>query len=454
MNVYITDNPEMHKKLSGESFLIYQLYDWRIKIEVTDTQSGLIERDIKRRAKRRDVINAIKKNDTIIAIIAPSNYKLIYDLIFTKKNFGKELKFYSWDSWGSRTTIPLLSSSSSELIEKEFDNYLKRGYLSLKLFHELAFYNFTRIEQFFIVLKIAFLNSQIQTGATLGCPFEYEAKLPSIPYLTKIASKKNEQSECNKVNLLGIIRVLTFLYRSFSRVVDKLTYHARRGDITDPFLGDFSFLNTKNSLFKIFKEHEKSDLYFGKESSPKFLKKHKAGTTFVINELCKIIPLCDVLKSIRHLDLSNILKIDESGVGFNIFTELSLSDLEQYEAFYNNKVWEQAYKSLDYSFVRLFPNIQAILPIFRCPLCSANHFITFPRYFSCDNAVCSFYFPRIVKPGGVSKLLTELDFLKLLHHGSTDIKNARGGYSKYALFRYEGNKFKAIPVMKSNKAEE
>ena len=188
MNIYITDNPEIHKTLSGESFLIYQLYDWRIKIEVTDAQNGLIERDIKRRAKRRDVIKAIKNNDTIIAIIAPSNYKLIYDLIFTKKNFGKELKFYSWDSWNSRTTIPLLSNS--ELIEKEFDNYLKRGYLSLKLFHELAFYNFTRIEQFLIVLKIAFLNSQIKTGATLGCPFEYEAKLHSVPYLTKTVNKK------------------------------------------------------------------------------------------------------------------------------------------------------------------------------------------------------------------------------------------------------------------------
>ena len=450
MNVYITDNPEIHKTLSGESFLIYQLYDWRVTIEVTDTQSGLIERDIKRRAKRRAVLDAIKKNDTVIAIVAPSNYKLIYDLMFTKKNFGKDLKLYSWEGWESRTPLPFLNHWDE--VSKEFDNYLKRGYLSLKLFHELAFYNFTRIEQFFIVLKIAFLNSQIQTGATIGCPPEYKAKLPSLSYFSDYSAFA--ESNKNEIDLLGIIRVLTFSYRSFSRVIDKLTYHARRGDITDPFSGNFVFLNTKNSLFKIYKDYKNSNLYLGKETSPKFLKKHKAGVTFVINELCKIIPLCDVLKSLRHLALSNVLGIDESGIGFDIFTELSLSDLEQYEAFYNEKIWLQTYKSLDYSFVRLFPNIQAILPMFRCPLCSANHFVMFPRYFSCQNPTCSFYFPRIIKPGGISKLLTELDFLKLIHHGNADIRNSRGGYSKYALFRYEGNKFKAIPVMKANKAEE
>ena len=448
MNVYITDNPEIHKTLGGESFLAYQLYDWRVLIEVTDAQTGLIERDVKRRAKRRAVLNAIRNNDTVIAIVAPSNYKLIYDLMFTKKNFGKELKLYSWDGWACRTPLPFLDSW--EAISKEFENYLRRGYLSLKLFQELAYYNFTRIEQFFIVLKIAFLNSQIQTGASIGCPIKYEAMLPHLSYAPKSFILGGEE----KVSLLGMIRVLSFLYKSFSRVIDKLTYHARRNDITDPFSGDFIFLNDKNSLFKIYQEHKNSDLYLGNEISSKFLKKNKAGITFVISELCKIIPLCDVLKSLRYLSLSNALALNEEGVGFDIFTELSASDLQRYEAFYDEKVWQSAYKSFDYSFIRMFPNIGAILPMFRCPLCSVNHFVTFPRYFSCTNPTCSFRFPRIVKPGGIAKPLTELDFLKLIHHGSADIKNARGGHSKYALFRYEGNKFRAIPVMKANKADE
>ena len=430
--VYITDNPEIQKTLAAESFLAYQLYDWRVNIEV---DGDTIERDIKRRAKRRAVINSIKNNDTIIAIIAPSNYKLLYDLIFTKKNFGKTLKISSWNTWKERKIIKI----DEDEVYENFERYLKRGYLSLKLFHELAFYNFTRIEQFFIVLKIAFLNSHIKTGETLGCPIEYEPKI-----------EKNSEY----VDLKGIIRVLTFTYRSFTRVIDKLTYHARRGDITDPFSGNFSFLNTKNSLFKIYSENKNTDRYLGIERGSKFLKKHKAGVTYVIDELEKIIPLCDVLKTLRFLDYSNFISIDDSGIGFDVFTELSLNDLSKYESYYDSAVWERVYKYSNYTFVQLFPNIQAILPMFRCPICSVNHFITFPRYFTCENAKCSFYFPRIVKPGGIHKILTELDFLKLLHHGTADIKNARGGYSKYSLYNYGGNKFKAIPVMKDNKAKE
>lgn len=436
MNVYITDNPEIQKKLTGESFLAYQLYDWRV---VVDLNNGELERKVTRKAKRRIILDTIKNNNTIIAIIAPSNYKLLYDLIFAKKNFGKTLKLYFWHNWEQRKETKL-TKEYIEAIEKEFENYLKRGYLSLKLYNELAFYNFTRIEQFFIVLKIAHLNSQIKTTKELGLPEKYKLK------------KVDNSSK--RVDILGMIRVLSFLYRSFVRAIDKLTYHVRKGDITDPFAGDFVFLNTKNSLFKIYEEHKNSNLYLGIETDEKYLKKNKAGTSFIINELCKIIPLCDVLKTLRYLASSNFLSIDESGIGFDVFTPLSLDDLIKYEAYYDSAVWNKAYNYPNYSFVNIFPNIQAILPMFRCPLCSVNHFVIFPRYFSCENPKCSFYFPRIVKPGGISKLLTELDFLKLLHHGSADIKNARGGYSKYMVHRYEGNKFKAIPVMKANKAEE
>ena len=107
MDVYITDNPDIKKTIGGECFLAYQLYDWRYEEVVDKDDPTKITSNIVRRKKNAAISKSLKNNTGISAIIAPSNYKLIYDLLYMQKEFNKELKLYSWISFAKRKPIKI-----------------------------------------------------------------------------------------------------------------------------------------------------------------------------------------------------------------------------------------------------------------------------------------------------------------------------------------------------------
>ena len=426
MDVYITDNPDIKKTIGGECFLAYQLYDWRYEEVVDKDDPTKITSNIVRRKKNAAISKSLKNNTGISAIIAPSNYKLIYDLLYMQKEFNKELKLYSWISFAKRKPIKI----NLPIVNKEFERYLQRGLLSRKEFDSLACYSFIRIEQFVCMLIIARLNVYVKTSPTLGLPANYQ----------------ESPLKDNEVSLLGMIRVLMKEKGFFYKVIDTLTYHARRCNISDPFAGNFKFYNTENALFKFFTKYHDTDVYKGIDEQ-KFLLKYKAGVSYIITELLQFMPLTDVLKTLRYMETNGFIKTD--GQGFDIFSPLQEDDMEYYERFYDPTIWQDLYRLNSYSFSAFFPKLRANLPIFRCPLCGGSELAESPLLFACGNAKCCFKLHRIISPAGKKKTLLEREVLQLVNFGFTHVKNRMGGYSKYILKRYN-LKFRAVPEYQAN----
>lgn len=424
--VFITDNPEVKLELPYEqTFLMYQLYNWRIREKVDPLSITGVSIDIARKAKKAKIIRKISDNDNVVGIVAPSNYKLIYDLIFIKDTYGKELTLYTWDSWIDNKPITI-SKEYEDNIKKLFDEYLQRGYLSLKNYDALAYYNMPRIEQFIIAIMIAELNSQKPTTTRLGL----------------IKQSKSSDIKTQDISLIGMLRVLMHIRGSFQKAIDKLTYHARKNQITDPFMGSFKIIAEKTHIRTIYETYKDSDLYLGIDKTSAF-KKNKAGITPIIESMSKIIPLVDVVKTMRYMERVEILKPNNQG--FDLFIPLNKQKLIDYMPYIETKNWENLYKTKEYNFQFYFPAINETLPLFRCPSCSTNLLRENPTFFSCDNSSCQFKFDRIIKPAGISKAITKTDFLKLLTHGFTHIKNKAGGYSLYKVWS-RGNLYKAIPI--------
>lgn len=429
MIAYITDNPEIKNQLKIDSFLAYQLYDWRYE-EVPNKENPLLsDRILRRKIKNNAIIKSFRMNDEIVAFVSPSNYKLIYDLLFIKKEFSKKVKFVAWHDFKKRKSLKI----NKEYVTLNFDQYLQRGVLTKKEFNSLAFYNFIRIEQFVSMLLIVNYNTYHKTSYLLGLDDNYE-----------------EVCGDDEISILGIIRVLMHEKGFFYKAIDSLTYQSRKLNITDPFCGNFKFLNTSNSLYKLYEKYKDSDLYKGIDDEKK-LKKHKAGVSIIIKYLNLFFPLVDVLKTLRYMETNSFIK--SNGAGFDVFSPITPEEMNVYSPFYDISVWKDLYASGTYQFNSFFPKIQADVPLFVCPLCGTSELKTTPLNFFCENVKCHFKISRKIKPAGKPKILSERELLQLIHYGVTHIKNKMGGYSRYILKQHNLH-FMAIPDFQKNYAEE
>ncbi len=426
MILYITDNPEIKKTLSGDSFLLYQLFDWRIIPKESETKEDIF--DLKRKFKLGKFRNELKVNETVIAIVAPSNYKLIYDLLYIKDTFNKNITFYSWDSWSTRKKLKI----NEKEIKKDFNEYLQRGYFTKLIFKELSYFNLQRVEQLVFILGVNSVNKILKCG-NLGFNSQ-----PIIPIE-------------NNFNTVGILRILISTGYTLRKAIDKLIYHSRKNDITDPFLYNFKFLNESNSLYKKIIDKIDTNIYLGQNDSNE--QTNPCSFTSLIELTKGFIPLTDILKTLRFLEKNDLIRSDFSGKGFlKTDIDFSVEDLKLYFNYLSSKTWNQAYKTNSFAFGSLFPKIDIVELKYSCPLCGSSELKSSPKHFFCSDLNCLLYVNRIINPGGIKKQVTENEFIRLINHGSALIRNKIGGYNRFLLERTE-NTVKIKPQIESNKIE-
>lgn len=386
MILYLTDNPYIRKNLAG-CLLLYQVYNWKV-VENED------EFKIIKKFKLNENKEKLNKNKEIICIVNKSNYKLIYEL----STLNKKITFYYWDTWEKRDEV----FPDIKACEAEFFKYLQRGFFTRRIYNALASYNFRRIEQLLIAVS---LNGEIKKD---------------IKYI-----------ENNKI--YHLFNSLLHYRPSISFAIDKLIYHSRKIDISDPFTGDFKFLKEKNSLFKLYRE----DL----EEHPlmKFVK-----LSIFLNK--GIMHFSDILKTLRFMEILNIVSISNNGA------EVKIEISEDIFDFLDKEKWKEIYDSGDFILFNLFPILEESRIKFKCPICDFPDYKSSPANFWCANKSCNFRLNRIISPAGKAMRISQHDFLRILKHGTTVIKNKRGGYNNYFLIKNSQNngKYNLLPQIKKN----
>lgn len=421
MILYVTDNPIIKKDLTNDSFLLYQIFDWRVS-ENKDIENEFI---LKAKFKSNQFKKSFLSYTKIVAIITPSNYKLIYDLLYIKKTYFKEIVFYSWDSFSSRKAL----NFDTKLNTKLFFQYIQRGYLTLLLYKQLSHFNLQRIEQFSLLIATSMINKTMDCGNLVGSLKNYKPK------------------QLELIDTLGILRILCYSGYSIRKAVDKLIYHSRKLDITDPFLGELRFLKEDNSLYKIYTEFKDSPVYLGIDSE--FSKDNGCGITAIYELVKGFLPITDLLKTLRFLEKNGILNSINKKCTLEPLYEFNNQDIKQYINYVSPSKWNEIYKSGTYDFNTYFPLISIVEEKYECPLCGSTKLSITPTKFFCSDNSCAFQVNRLIKPGGIKKTIKEKELVRMIKYGDTIIKNKIGGYNRFFLNRL-GNRFYVVSQIEKN----
>jgi len=400
MTLYLTDNPNIKKIIPG-SFLLYQLYDWRV---LYDSKNSDIENDyfkIKKSIKNKNIKEPLALNNEIICVIAESNYKFKYEL--SEKN----TIYYLWHDYKKRKEH-IFNKKKNKLM---FERYLQRSFFSRAIYDKLAAFNMQRIEQFLVYISL----------------YKYKKER-----LKECDTDFNYIYETDK-----LINAISYKRNDFWYVIDKLMYHSRKLDIKDPFTGKLSFINKENSLYKIYEEHKEKPI---SEMTKTYL--------YILKSLSKIFPYVDILKTIRYMEMNDLIKISSNSV----FYELNEEDLDMSYKYLNKNTWAYFYRTKDFK-INMFPSLNYISELyFKCPKCNSTELASSPVNFWCSNINCNFRVKRIISPAGVPKNIAEKDLLRILKFGSTIIKNKFGGYNRFFIKesnKYEGSYY-LTPKIHSN----
>jgi len=410
MILYITDNPNIKKTIPG-CILLYQIFDWKVSIN----KDNILEEDFKisKKFKLDTIKKEFKINSHIVAILNRSNYKLMYELL----HINKKVTFYYWDNYLSKQEI----KPSLKETEFEFNKYLQRGFLSSILYEKLSAMNLQRVEQFLIIISVIVSNKK-DISNTL------------IPFKTT-----NFRNAKYSYDLFDLFNSISIKKENPIYVIDKLIYHSRKIDITDPFAGKFTFKNKNNSLWKLYKENNKKP---NTNLTNEVIKIH--------NLLIKIIPSSDILKTLRFLFKNDILSYNGNIIYQNL--DLKFSQLKESIKYIDNNKWNIIYKDNGFDIFNIFPPLKLNELKFECPLCGSKNFRSSPFSYWCSDNLCSFRINRVINPVGIKKKITEWDLCRLIKHNSTIIKNSNGGYSRFYLLeneKYKG-KFHILPYIESN----
>lgn len=421
MNLIITDNPNLHDKNNPDSLLLYQVFDWRINVKQFDFDNLEDlniedEFELKKRFKKSLYRKKIELNSIIIAIVAPSNYKLLYDLIYIKNKYNKKIVFYTWDSWLKHKE----SKINEAYIKKLFNEYIQRGYLTKLIYTELEYFNLQRVEQFLILTAISIGSKYIKTNKDGYLEHDFFTE---------------------ELNINSIMKKILLKNQSVHKTVDKLIYHSRKNDINDPFFRKILFINdNKNSLKKYYSSIDNSLI---KISDNNYLNENPVNIFSITLMLSGILTLTDILKTIRFLEKNDLIKSDGEN-GILTLKEFYDFNFLEYKDYINFEKWNSLYHTKTYSYGDFFPPIRIQSLTYKCPFCGSSEFKVSPKHFYCTDITCKLYVNRLINPGGVVKQVSELEFIRLINHGSTIIKNKIGGYNRFMLLKTD-NICKIIP---------
>lgn len=450
---FITDSVFLRKK---KGFIFANsIFSWKIKKNKEDYEIVSHIHDIKLRSKL--------SNTELIAVVSPSNYKLLYDLkhLKVKKTYMPE--FYENGK---------LVKFDNVYIVEQFNNFLKRGYLSFLNYGPLSKMGFNRIEQFIICLRIlasenmilhdnvllpqesyvhssSFLKSKTVLlrrlrfslvigllSKEMGLNFQQASKLllqlygellisdPFHPEGFVVLRPSKEHSE-----------ILNLLKRLLNRKISYDVYILEVGDKDKKRTTKISIKKLSKGGDKIIDKYllfQKEDYFEGKILN----ETGKPSLSHTMLSFLKFFPVKDTALTLKSLiKLEKIEEIDGS-LRTSKLVKKRLSVKENME-WINVRTWEEIYKRDISDFNYFLNEIYSKKVIFKCPVCDEEDISSTPMRFFCTSSSCNFAFDRTT--------------LNIVGVKSVDIDKMEEAFSNKAVFVKNSNGKNFISYLKNNK---
>lgn len=432
MLTHITDSL-YHYSHNPDFFCSQELCKWTLVPDKNDY--NLVKKEI----RKMDF-----KNDDIIAIVSPSNYKLLFDL----KEFNVK-KFYRPEFYEKREQFEV----DYRKIDKLFENFLKRSYISFLNYEKLQNLGLNRVEQFVICLAFILLKGYVNSDNLI-----IENKELKIESIKKIRTIKIKSAN---INFIKCLRLLSLNYgMSFDEATSFLFKEYSFMRISDVFNED-GFIPLKkielkgfNSiLYKILKEEIEVEEYIVESNGKKYLIKKMINKNqdfinyygfqnkdlvvgdsfipektfnieFIFELIHHIMPLKDFILTLKSL--IKLERIVEEKSFLSIKEDLiPFFNIKYNKEWINVKNWEKIYKQEDFTFNNILEEIDSSYLDFVCPCCGSKTLSVSPARFFCK-IDCGFSFYRYsLKVVGINSISKE-KMLEALHFKKIFIKNKSG----------------------------
>jgi len=424
MNLFITDSLSFSKKNKEWLFSANEINKYKI------TFNEFNELGFKRPKKIEKVV---------IAIVEENNYRLIFDLI----NSYTEVRFYSLVD--KENPFKYRYTPDIDFITSQFDNFMKRGYISYLQSSELKSNGLNRIEN--LIVASAFYKKNISKEVTnvsiiknkplktnnylslyrfiIACSIHYEYSIGStVEYIHKLYFRGGCSNPYDKKGIM-IYEDDDFFLPVYNELIN-LSIHS---SIYKVYFKD-RFIN----VVQIDGENQIINTYFNATSI-----KYSKGMIFnypnlnfnILNNLIKILPLKDTLLNIQLMERKNHLEYKEDGsmtLSKSIKSKLGKTNISMFS---NLNYWNKIYNSMDYSF-----ELEEIFKSdtkFICPVCKDNKFRMTPITLMCSNKECSFKFLRtnlsnnLFIKNRISQISLD-DILNSLKNSSQLLRSDSGNY--------------------------
>lgn len=417
MKEYITDSIFIKNKNKDFKFFPLEIFKWRI-IEKNDELEY-------------HKIGKFNENSKITALVSPSNYRLLYDILLIDKDFSLYEPEYNKDNFYLKKNI------DKNQIINEFHKYMKRSYLSYLNYSTLKNIGLKRVEQFMIILSaISFKNIFVQDNAF----FKEEFIVKKIVWDKNKIYKKDVHLDLIRF-IYVIHRKLNYTFLEVFSYILKLYSNLK---CSDPFSDEgIVFFEDDNELYNIYKEIIEEEVYYNR-----VLLESEKGEKAIINKpimeyddiltnyyllqneeyfegkiiqyeeskyllleqikyLKNIIPLKDILLSIQLLEKMQKINIKnfKIEVPLNLIKRINISKNKNWLSF---DLWITIYNKHDLMFHEIVEPIDIEKLTFTCPLCDNNVYSITPEKLFCSNKSCKFTFHRgNLKNMGIKRISIE-----------------------------------------------
>jgi len=416
MKEFLTDSIYFKKKHKDFLFFANDIFIWRVDNKDNEFFFN----------------KSIKKNidfaEKISAVVSPSNYRLINDVLILDDN----AKFY----YPSKNKDIFLKKNrfnvDKKAIKLEFERYMKRGYISYLSYSSLKNIGLKRIEQFVILLSSVSFEKDLMYD---------NIKISKNEIIKKVISDTEDKFFLNKkVKLLNFIYVVhNELNYEFIDIFSHILKLYSELKCTDPFdTNGVVFFEDDNPLYDIYKKISNKKVFYRKkiiyidnnkivvnttnEKSKilinyyflqkedyfegKILESKKAFPSIInlIKYVNKIIPFKDVLLTLQLLERMNKISIFDMRISINSSIRKRL-EIRNNKKWAELKTWSDIYKNLDYIYNDIIDPIYTEKIQFECPLCGNNVYSITPQQMFCSKMECNFAMYRTnLKSFGVKKI--------------------------------------------------
>lgn len=437
----LTDS--LYHFMRNKDFICKQeLFKWSLKAD--KNEYSLIKKDLDKTVSKKLM------DSEVIAIISPSNYKLLYDI--------KELnvkKIYAPEFYEKKKTMKV----DFKKIEIEFEKFLKRSYLSYLNYENLQNLGLNRVEQFIIIMNFALFNHYKNLDNMTLQEGTYE--------VIKIEKTKDIILSSKRISFIKCLRLMNAKYNmSFEEASKFLLQQYSHLKISDVFseegfipLQKIELDGFNQALFDILKNEYKAEefkltLKIKNKTKVIFIKKligenknvsnyyglqenyYSEGNTLEFNQrkynieliydvLKKILPLKDFLLTIKSMIKLEKLK-EENGFLFVDSELVTKLNINYNKDWISPLIWNSIYEHQDYDFFNILDEIESTQIEFECPVCKNKNYETTPTKFFCKSYDCGFSFYRNSLKHLNVKAINASKFKEAMIHKKIFIKNNDG----------------------------